>query len=243
MSKKSRSRTVEKRDPKTIMFWSFMAVALVTGVAMYGVAQSRVSAVPPDEGRTATRSFESHTYPRLTVLGDSITGGSHNNVVWPDLLAAKRTWYVNNIAEGSTGYSAGENKAFPFKVDDAVATTPDVIMVVGSRNDVYNPELVGPAAARVYADLKAKAPNVPIFVVGPIWDNKQPPPAMLSVNASIRQAAQNAGLLFIDALAENWLGDPTLIQKDDRVHPTDAGQQVLADHIDRAIPQVTIKKS
>jgi lysophospholipase L1-like esterase len=238
MSKK-RSRTDEKRDPKTVAFWAFMAIALVAGVAMFWGTTERTPDVAADE-RIEVRDLSAHTTPRLAVIGDSYSAGSNNGVTWPDLLAQKRGWSVQNAAIGGSGYVAGGEDAFPFRAGYvAEATTPDLILVVGSRNDKDEPEKIRGAATTLFADLKQKAPQAQVVVIGPIWDSTAPPAGVLRANAETRAAAEAAGLPFVDALPLGWLNDSALIQPDG-VHPTDAGQQVLADRIDAVTPAVAL---
>jgi hypothetical protein len=60
---------------------------------------------------------------------------------------------------------------------------------------------------------------------------------MWDVDAAVSAAAVSAGLDYVDALPQEWLADPLIIQ-DDGDHPTDEGQYLLAGHIDDALMQV-----
>jgi acyl-CoA thioesterase-1 len=236
----SRQRSKRKRISSSAVVIGLVAVTILIVIAGFVWDRQRGTVAVPEGERYDTGSFESHPYPRLTVIGDSYSAGTYSNVKWPDLFAAKRTWYVNNIAEGGSGYTAGDAEdMFGAKVAEAAATTPDIVMVVGSRNDQYNPRQAGAAASEMFAGLKAQLPGVPIFIIGPIWDSTAPPQQMRDANDSIRDAAQRAGLPFVDALAEDWLADPGLIAEDGK-HPNDRGQEVLADRINTVAPQVTI---
>jgi len=96
MSKK-RSRTAEQRDPKTIAFWSFMAVSLVVIVGGYFIATNRAAPVSSAQPSTEAPSFAvdypvardviaaARTTPdkplTLAVIGDS-TGNEENEWVY-----------------------------------------------------------------------------------------------------------------------------------------------------------------
>lgn len=73
MSKK-RSRTDAKRDPKTVVFWSFMAVALVLGVGMYWASESRTP--PASTGLAYVPELPATATPALTF--DEIKNRLHN---------------------------------------------------------------------------------------------------------------------------------------------------------------------
>lgn len=233
------SPTAVRSARTTVVFWLFMVVALTAGAGMYWGTTQRAPDVVADP-RVELSDLAAHSIPRLAVIGESYTAGSNNGVTWPEVLAQKRGWSVHNAAIGGSGYVAGGDKAFPYRAGYVAETTmPDLILVVGSRNDKSEPEKIRSAATAMFADLKQKAPQAQVLIIGPIWDNTTPPAGVLRANAETRAAAEAVGLPFVDALSLNWLSDPGLIQADG-VHPTDAGQRVLADCIDAVTPDITL---
>ncbi|RKM72230.1 SGNH/GDSL hydrolase family protein [Rhodococcus opacus] len=142
---------------------------------------------------------------------------------------------------GAGFVAGGPEKVFAAQVEHAVWTQPDIIIVAGSRNDQYEPYKVRGAADTLFADLKAKAPQAQIVAIGPMWDNSAPSAGVVEADAAVRSAAEAAGIQFIEVLAEDWLGDPLLIQADG-VHPTDIGQQVIAERVNATVPTVTLPR-
>lgn len=171
-------------------------------------------------------------------IGDSYTAGSdlggRGDANITSLLGQRFGWQTVNAAVGGTGYvnsgPSGQNRA-PFEaaqLDRIVAAQPSAVVISGSRNDIGEPG-VRDAAGRLYSNLKAKLPNTKLIVVGPAWVNGNPPEGLLDVRDNVRDAARQAGITFIDPIAEGWFAssDASLIGSDG-VHPTDAGHQRMA---------------
>ncbi|GGG09355.1 hypothetical protein GCM10007304_24280 [Rhodococcoides trifolii] len=176
----------------------------------------------------------------VAVIGDSFSAGSDNDVVWPEVLAERYGWGLENASQGGAGYVAGDGVlgTFTDQVDAVVANPVDVVLVVGSENDVdADPSAVGVAASDLYRRLELEAPSARVVVIGPIWSVGDPPPELTPVGDAVRSAAESAQLSYVDPLPLRWLADPTLIQ-DDGDHPTDAGQAQLADDIADALERV-----
>lgn len=167
--------------------------------------------------------------PSVAVVGDSYSAGASNTVLWHQVIARTLPAKVTDVSLGGAGYAV-PGRDFAAQVQKLPATS-DLVIVAGSRNDQDAPGNVGPAARSLYAAIKAKAPAAKIVVIGPIWDSSKPSAGAVSANEEVRAAAKEAKLPFIDALAENWLSDPDLIQKVDGVHATDNGEKVLAERI------------
>lgn len=207
------------------------------------LALAGCAATPPPVSDKVQAYYNEHTamptpevWPNSLFLGDSYTAGSLNTVKWPAVVAGQMKWNYVNAAVGGAGYSnsAGNNLAAQI---DAMEVVPDIVVVTGSRNDVYNPEAVKDAATDLYAKLKVAAPEARVVVIGPIWDSTEPSSGAVAANEATKEAATEAGLPFVDALSENWLGVPALIQGDG-VHPNDAGQQKLAERIGQKLNEL-----
>ncbi|MBY6366227.1 SGNH/GDSL hydrolase family protein [Rhodococcoides corynebacterioides] len=225
------------------------AVAVLAGLALVGAGCA--AGTTPSEHRIAadaTTPVVAHaaTAPRaaperVAVIGDSFSAGSANDVVWPDVLADEHGFELVNVSLGGAGYVAGADALGTFgdQVDDAIAADPDVILVVGSENDVdADPTEVVDAATEVFTRLHVGAPGAIVVAVGPIWSGDVVVPAELrDVDAAVEAAALAADVDYVDTLDAAWLADPAIIQ-DDGDHPTDAGQLLLAEAIDDAVSTV-----
>ncbi|NKS79407.1 hypothetical protein GS539_29005 [Rhodococcus hoagii] len=204
-----------------------IAVTLIAVVGGLAWQSGRTPVVAAEETVQRPSSFApARTMPVVSVIGDSISSGTQKNTVkWPELVGRARGWHMNSVASGGAGYVNGADKQrdFAAEVAAAVGARPDMIVVAGGRNDRNaDPAAAGAAATNLYTALRQQASGAQIVVVGPIWSAATAPASMYAVNDAIRAAASAAGIQFIDALNENWLGNPRLIQEDN-THPTDEG--------------------
>ncbi|OZG29153.1 hypothetical protein BH683_010830 [Williamsia sp. 1138] len=221
-----------------------LGLVIVLFAGGFAYDQSRKNAPVP-----ATASDFTFTEPplpddgvvRLAVIGDAVSKGTpKNTTVWPEIVAHERGWELTNAAGGGGGYVNGlpKHRAFADKLNEAVRNTPEIVVVAGSRNDSNAaPAVVAKEALALLTDLTTRLPESQVIVVGPIWDYKKPTPEVLAVNESVRQAANQLGLTFVDAIAANWLSTPGLLQGD-TAHPTDAGQKVIAEQMNAVLPEI-----
>ncbi|MEU8034218.1 SGNH/GDSL hydrolase family protein [Streptomyces sp. NPDC049099] len=175
---------------------------------------------------------------RLFVMGDSIAGGSdeggYGSHGWPALVAARLGLTLTLDGEGGTGYTtAGPQpgrRAYPQRVDDAVAAAPDVVIVEGSRNDL-DPTRSKAAAVDTLRRLRAGLPHARILVIGPIYSDPQPV-ASRPVDDAVAAVADEVPLPYVSAVRRAWFtGSAHQFIGSDGVHPTDAGHVYLADQI------------
>lgn len=173
---------------------------------------------------------------RLWVIGDSWTdpawGGWGWEAGWPTLVARRLGLDLANTGKGGAGYVSpnGVGWTYPLQVDTRAGAGADAVIVWGSVNDsAQTPAAVQAAASRVYAGVRALCPAAVLLVYGPQWWDTTPWPAMAGLTRAVRDAAQNAGALFVDPLM--WMqGRADLI--DGTGHPTQGGHRLLADRID-----------
>jgi lysophospholipase L1-like esterase len=189
--------------------------------------------------------------PVLAIYGDSYTAGSgaeSPSSAYPHVLAESL-----GARRGVHG-AAGAGYVLPgtpsgHTYEDLVAQNSepnaDVQLVVSGRNDgEYGsaPTDVQAAAARTYAMLREAAPGAVLVVVGPIWDETNPPRNVYSVRDAIKAAAVEAGAVFVDPLAEEWLFDHPEYIGDDGKHPNNAGHahlaQLIRPHVEAALARV-----
>lgn len=178
----------------------------------------------------------------LTVafIGDSYTGGSdmggNGEQNYTSIVANEMGWTTLNFAKGGTGYvKSGGPGAQPFEaqqLDDVVAARPDIVVVVGSRNDIDETEpAITEAAEHLYASLKTRLPDTKLLVVGPIWPGDAPQ-AMDRVRSAVLAAATAESVPVVDPIADRWLNDGTAdLIGSDGIHPNDAGHAYLAEHM------------
>jgi hypothetical protein len=180
------------------------------------------------------RSTEAHApaWPlTIAVIGDSYTAGRNNQVVWPTLLAQRTGWSVANFAQSDAGFAIdGQGgHAFSYQVDRAEQVHPRVIVIMSGVADaeVAFTGGIGEGAADAINKIKLAGPRA--FVVGPVWYATDIPQSINSVSDQIHQAADDAGVPFLNALDPPWL---TVDQMQaDLGGVTDEGQSVIADKV------------
>jgi lysophospholipase L1-like esterase len=125
----------------------------------------------------------------------------------------------------------------PERVPAVVAADPDVVVVAGGTNDVfqgYRPDDVGRAAQQLLTDLRTGLPAATLVVLGPF------PPTFEAVGApdptrdAVRAAAESAGAAFLDAggivaAAVHDRSEWDRYISPDGLHPNELGYSVLAD--------------
>ena len=225
--------TMSSRVQAVAVVVAAVVVAVVIGAWALVVEPAQQQSVAARAAATATPAAAPtptrKPAPRIAVIGDSYSAGTDNELLWHHVVANRLPATVTDLSLGGAGYTV-PSRDFAAQASKLPQDT-DLVIVAGSRNDQYTPEAVGPAASKLFAGIKSKAPKARIVVVGPIWDSSEPSAGAVAANARVRASAESAGLSFIDALAEDWLGDPGLIQSADGVHATDEGQRVLGEHI------------
>jgi lysophospholipase L1-like esterase len=138
------------------------------------------------------------------------------------------------LGVGGSGYSVlGRGSTFGERVDRAVATHPDVIVVQGSLNErTSTPQALTAAADGTLSRLRSEAgAHIRILVVGASYTPGTPDATIDWINDAIRGAAARAGLEFVDPAAEDWTDPHDAAIWSDVNHPNDAGYQRVADHL------------
>lgn len=199
-----------------------ISVAVLVSVAMKNARPGPVTPAPAATGP-------------VVFLGDSYTTGSNEggngDANYTHLLARQYAFAPVVAAVGGTGYVIAAPGVQPYSSQlSAVARVPAprLIVVEGSRNDVVaDPSAVQIAARQLYADLRRNAPTARIVVIGPIVPVTGTLGGdILATRDAVRAAATDAGLPFIDPIADRWL-DGAMIGTDG-VHPTDSGHARIA---------------
>jgi len=239
MPKKSRSRTADTRDPKTIAFWAFMAFALVAGVGMYIANVQRTppaSANPPYTPGPAPAQVNS----KAAFLGDSYTAGAGAAVDngFAQQVATLLCWDGVYFGQGGTGYTnpgqreEGEG-VYLQRVDAVIESRPDVVIVQGSTNDSGGPANTA-AAREVFAAIRAGLPNAQIVALGPVAPPKEDPAKVAASRDAVRAATEAEGVTFIDPVAMGWMPG-SFNFGEDGIHPNPFGHKLMAENLFESI--------
>jgi hypothetical protein len=199
-----------------VAFTAVLAGGLVAGIAVWRNVQQDASG-----GRPLT----------VAVVGDSLTAGSNNQVVWPTLLAQRTGWSVANFALPNAGFAADGRGGYSFshQVDRALQVHPQVVLFIGGVEDGSYAwtGAIGKAVTDALNKVKLAGPRS--LVVGPTWYGTAVPKAITVVSDEIQQASDKAGVPFLNALNPPWL---TVEQMQSNLGgPNDEGQSVIADKV------------
>jgi hypothetical protein len=217
----------------------FLVVGLPFALQRGVVPASTVNSLPPAGGATPTPTTTQPApdAPSVVVIGDSWTAPANvPDAGWPAVLADRvPEWRISTSSAGDGGYVTPDpvlGTTFGALVDTAEDLPgADVVVLAGSAFDVAGiSDQVAAASADTMRAVTDRAPDAVLVVVGPTWPTERVPAGVRNNRDVIRLSAQEAGVRFVDPLAEGWLtGDPGLVGPDGRL--TDAGVAVLADRV------------
>jgi lysophospholipase L1-like esterase len=165
-------------------------------------------------------------------------------MAWPNLVrndtsGGKRPLAIVDAAVNGSGYvSQGDGgSTFLSQVDGSVQKTTQMVLVFGSENDMgADGSQLKQAVAKTLAEISAKAPGATIVVVGPPSYTNTPEPARLQVRDEDRDAATEAGAVFVDPIQEQWImGHAEQLIGPDGDHPSADGQHYLQDAMEKVI--------
>jgi lysophospholipase L1-like esterase len=179
--------------------------------------------------------------PSVTFIGDSwaVGVGATGKRGYAVLTGEQLGWTYDVLGVSGSGYTQGGAAGITFgeRVDAAVATDADVIVVQGSLNERRStPSALASAAFTTLKRLRDEAdPHTKILVVGSTYAPGTPDGTIDWINDAIGGAASRVGLPFVDPAAEHWIDatDPALWF--DPNHPDDAGYQLVADSLAREL--------
>ncbi|HEY5841396.1 MAG TPA: GDSL-type esterase/lipase family protein [Mycobacterium sp.] len=201
------------------ILWGALALVVVTSLATASIvvlrSPAQAAAIQP---------------LRIAVIGGYETVGTQNLVVWPTLMAERTGWAVSNGALPDAGYVADGRGgyAFIYQVDRALASDPDLIVVVGGGSDTgFDLDRVRSGVVEVLGKLARSGTRT--LVVGPTWYESPVPANVAALSDAIRTGADSYAIPYLDALDPPWLTSD--LMRADRTGPTDEGQAILSDHI------------
>jgi lysophospholipase L1-like esterase len=202
------------------------AVVLVPGThsVVQSAAAQRPAAVPA-------------VTPSVTFIGDSWTEGIGATALrgYADLTGQQLGWRYQVLGVGGSGYDvAGRGSTFGERIDRAVSTHPDIIVVQGSLNErTSTPARLRPAALATLTRLRAAAdPSTKILVVGASYTPGTPAATINWINGIVRDDAVEAGLTFVNPAVQEWTNPADKRIWADPNHPNDVGHQLIADHLE-----------
>lgn len=178
---------------------------------------------------------------QVLTIGDSIMRGFGLTPAdaWPELISAANGWNLTTLACDGAGFltpgSPDECGDDFVDVSRSAATLhPDLIIIEGSSNDFGRPntELL-PATLSALTILRSEFPNAEIIGLSTVWSDTAPPAQLAEISSQVQQAVTAVGGHYLD-IGQPLDAHPELMQDDD-VHPTVAGQQLLATAIQAAI--------
>jgi lysophospholipase L1-like esterase len=215
-----------------------LTTGLATGDGDVQAAAAQRSAPAPSSPATVLDR------PSVTFIGDSWTEGVGAEALrgYAVRTAEALHWDYQVLGVGGSGYDiAGRGSTFGQRIDHAVATDPDVIVVQGSLNERRStPAKLRPAALETLQRLRAEAdPGTRIVVLGASYVPGVDSAVIDWINDAVREAAARAGVPFVDVAAEAWTPRGQSDIWADPNHPNDIGHQIIAEHlvpILRALP-------
>ena len=182
---------------------------------------------------------------RVLTIGDSIMKGFglKPGQAWPELISQQDGWSLSALACNGAGFLAigaadDCDSNFSSIVKGASALQPDLVIIEGSSNDfgMSNSALLESTLSAV-SDLQADFPRAKIVGLSAVWGDTTVPDEIAEINSQVQQAMAQVGGTYVD-LGQPLSGHPELMQGDD-VHPTAAGQRVLAAAVKEALIPAT----
>jgi lysophospholipase L1-like esterase len=230
------------RAGRRIPWWAAVLGALSAGAVV------AVLVTPAAEAGTGAPAGVVHVAAggdarSVTFVGDSWTrgAGATDGRGYAVLTGERLGWSYSVLGVGGSGYTRrgpGEHgSTFGERIDAAVATGADVIVVQGSLNERRGTLTdLAPAAVETLTRLRAEAaPETDVLVIGAPYNPGTPDATIDRINLAIEAAADQAGLPFADPAAERWIdpADPGLWA--DSIHPNDTGHRLVAEHMARLL--------
>jgi lysophospholipase L1-like esterase len=184
----------------------------------------------------ATTSPPSAT--KITFLGDDYTAGVGANPQsksWTQLVGKQLHVEVTVVGESGAGYAkkSGDGKMYSSLVDKVVASTPDLVVVSGGRNDVGDASSTLHAAAHaLFASLHQKLPNARLLAIAPWWGDSPHPAPLNTVDQAVRSGVRAAGGKYVNK-PDPLGGHPGFMK--DAADPNNKGYRAIADSVTSAI--------
>jgi acyl-CoA thioesterase I len=223
------------------------AICLVAvTICLVSLTFARNATSPAAEPFTPDPVTPTERRPVAVFIGDSYAQGSGK---WPGMVARAQRWEMVNLARGGTGYTTrltgqtaqkgcglNECPSFVEMADVAIKRKPDVVVVAGGRNDGGRNDGGGnidEATHTLFPKMRDALPDARIIAIQPMWYDTPYPSFLVGYGRVIRREVEAVDGDYVK-IGSPLAGRPELI-KDDGVHPTFAGQKVLAEAINEAM--------
>ena len=211
------------------------------GAPVPATSTPSASVTPPAIAPTVVPTVVPTAPLQVLTIGDSVMKGFgvEAGQAWPDLVSQQDGWSLTTLACNGAGFLAIGNpddcdSNFPSIVEAASSLHPDLVIIEGSSNDfgMSSSSLLESTVGAVSA-LHAKFPQAKIVGLSAVWGDTTVPDEIAEIDSQVQQAMTQVGGTYVD-FGQPLSGHPELMQSDD-VHPTAAGQQVLAAAIKDAL--------
>lgn len=216
-----------------------VAAAVLAGCSSFPAGDAATSSATPGAATAAQ--------PTAVAIGDSIAigWGVPADDAWPLLAASRLGWNLTDLAEGGAGFTKpGVNThEFDDQVSAAIRLRPEIVVIAATRNDAATaaaqPETVKQATLAAVDRLATALPDTTIVGMGAVWGATAKPPAATVIDDALKTAVLGAGgqWLHIDQV---FSGRSDLLLSDG-IHPTAAGQALLAKAVADAIAEARIR--
>ena len=202
------------------------------------------SVTPPAIAPTVVPTVVPTAPLQVLTIGDSVMKGFgvEAGEAWPQLISQQDGWSLTTLACNGAGFLAIGNpndcdSNFSSIVQAAGSLHPALVVIEGSSNDfgMSNSSLLE-STVRAVSALHAEFPQAKIVGLSAVWGDTTVPDEIAEIDSQVQQAMTQVGGTYVD-FGQPLSGHPELMQSDD-VHPTAAGQQVLAAAIKDALVSV-----
>lgn len=198
-----------RRNRKRLVIWAacIAAALVVVGVSGFVIRKQVLVGEACSASRVLTAQEGAFVHARtgsvhVTVLGDSYSAGdtlANRRDAWVFELPKSSDWDVSVAAIGSTGFTNGGpcgDAAFGKRIEAAVSTHPDILIIQGGLNDwEASAEQVRDAADKVL-DRTSAVPRV--VLVGPVTAPARDGAA--TTDRVLSQVAAKHGAQYVSAL-------------------------------------------
>ncbi len=213
--------------------------ALVGAVTVVTLTMATGSAAAYPNPVIIERSIStSPSGPVVVAIGDSVMEGHglDPDQAWLALLARHDGWRFTNLASDGSGFVTVGTNGDTFADQAKVAETlhPDAIILAGSSNDLgADDAAISLETTATIAALHTALPHTKLIAVNSIWGDATVPAQLDVIDTAVQTAITEANGFYLD-VGQPLAGRANLMQPDD-VHPTAAGQRVLAAAVRRAM--------
>jgi lysophospholipase L1-like esterase len=193
-----------------------MGAVIVLAGAVYVIRENRAPAASghhtaknhnagrPSADPPTSQPTEQPKPPIVAFLGDDWTAGtgaSTRKHRFTTLVSQELDVIERNFGADGTGYAktTATDGDYAHRVDDVVATHPDVVVVSGGRNDAHN--LLATVASRartLFHLLHAALPHATLVAVAPMWGDSDKPAELRAIGQAVKQAVTAASGTYLD---------------------------------------------